>query len=354
MEQGNKHFNQFEFAIAENNYRSAIKENPRSVEARVGLARIELLKEHYEQGLRFINEALEIQPSNAEALALKGVSFMQKREWESAVSFLEKARHADPKLEFIYVNLATSYRELDRLKEAEKAARKAIEINPDNFQAHSELGHILVKTGKIKAGMKEMNIAVRINPLFIQGYLVLAHFYAISGKIEYAIQVCKKALMLNPAAIILREMLAGYYAVKGDFEKSYMVTVYIALERNEERDWLSVGNLAIATGRFERAEEAYQKVLQIDPHGWDAHYNLGELYLTAKLYDKAKQQYALAIEKDGASYKPFNGMGLFLLNIERNPEEAKKCFERALEIAPHQKEPRQNMELALVSIGKQN
>lgn len=350
MEEGKTYLNKFQFVPAEHSFQQALNQDPHSAEARVGLARIQLLKEQTEEGVRFLNEALEIQPSNAEALALKGISFMQKKDWKSAVTFLEKAREADPKLELIYVNLAKGHRELGHPAEAVESARKAVKLNPENYQAHSELGHALVMMKKVKAGIKEMNAAIRINPLFIQGYVVLGHFYAAAGKVDVAIQVCRKGLRLNPIAIILREMLAGFFAVKGDFQRAYLERIYIALTRNDDRDWLAVGNLAVATGKFERAEEAYQKALQVNSGGWEGHFNLGELYLAARLNDKAKEQYRLAIEKDGKSFKPYNAMGLYLLDIENNKEEAKKYFIRALEIAPNQKEPMLNLAITYAEL----
>src|SRR5215510_8250211 len=81
IEQGNAYLNKFQLVPAKDSFREALTNDPRSAEARVGLARIQLLREQTEEGVRLINEALEIQPANADALALKGISFMQKEDW---------------------------------------------------------------------------------------------------------------------------------------------------------------------------------------------------------------------------------------------------------------------------------
>lgn len=346
IEEGKQLLNKLQFSPAENSFEKALKQNPRSVDARIGLARIRFVKEEIEPGVRFINEALEIQPENAEALSLKGVASMQKQAWKEAVTYLEKARQADPKLKMTYVNLAKSHRKLGNFKEAEAAAHTAIKLNPGNYQAHSELSAILLKTKRMKAGIEEMIEAIRINPLYVRGYLLIGRIYQASGKVDLSIRLYKSGLKLNPLATLLREELAGAYTFKGDFKNAYKQAVYIGVTRNSDADWLRVGICAIAFGQFKKAEKAFNKTLEINSNSWEAHYNLAELYSAAKLYKRAKEQYLLAIEKDGKNFKPLNGLGRLLLMVDRDAEEAKKCFITALELAPAQKEPMLNMALS--------
>ncbi|MCI0415220.1 tetratricopeptide repeat protein [bacterium] len=347
IEQGKQELNNLQFMAAGNAFEKALKKDPQSVDARIGLARIRMLKEERKEGARLVEEALKLAPQNAEALALKGVTCMQSKAWKEAVLYLEKAGDADPNLEMTYVNLSKCHRKLGNWKAAEDAARKAIQLNSKSYQAHAELSVVLVKTKRVAAGIKEMIEAIRINPLFLRGYLSLGRLYQLAGKMDLAIRLYENGLKHNPAATPLREELAGAYAFQGDFHSAYRQAVLIAIRRGNDSDWLRVGNCALAIGQFEKADQAFLKSLQKNADSWEAHYNLGELYFTAKLYEKAKEHYRKAIEKDGKSYKPFNGIGLLLLVGERNSAEAQKYFLRALELAPGRKEPLLNMALAL-------
>ena len=350
IDQGKQELKTLQFTHAENTFQKALKTDSHSVDARIGLGRIRLLKGEHKEGEGLIEEALKLAPQNAEVLALKAVVCMKNKDWKQAVLQLEKAIRVDPKLEMVYVNLAKSHRKLGNFQAAEDAARKAIQLNGKNHLAHAALGAVLMKTKRVKAGIEEMITAIRINPLYVPAYLLLGRMYQVSNKIDLAVRIYEKGLKHNPFAIPLREELAAALAFQGDFHSAYRQAVLIALKRGSEQDWLRVGNCALAIGQFEKAEKTFQKALQKNVKSWEAHYNLAELYSTAKLFKKAKEHYLLAIEKDGKSFKPFNGIGWHLMVIEKKSAEAQKYFLRALELAPGQKEPLLNLALSCADL----
>ena len=346
IDQGKQELNALQFTQAENTFQNVLKTEPRSVGARIGLSRIRLLKGENKQGESLIEEALKLAPQNPEALALKGVLCMENKAWKEAILYLEKAISVDRNLEMAYVNLAKSHRKLGNLKAAEDASQKAIRLNDRNYMAHAELGLVLTKTKKAKAGIKEMIAAIRLNPLYVPAYLLLGRVYAAANKMDLAIRLYEGGLKRNPMAIPLREELAAALAFGGDFHGAYRHAVLIAIHRGSDHDWLRVGNCALATRQFEKAEKAFEKALQKNPNSWEAHYNLAELYFTAKLSKKARENYLLAIEKDGKSFKPLNGMGLLLMTMDGNFAEAQKYFVRALQLEPNRKEPLLNLALS--------
>src|SRR5262245_55443416 len=101
IDAGKNQLNNLQFSLAEKSFVTALNQYPRSVDARIELARISFIQGEPVQAANFINEVLEIQPNNAEGMALKGVSEMQKGDWKEAVEFLEKARQSDPELQMI-------------------------------------------------------------------------------------------------------------------------------------------------------------------------------------------------------------------------------------------------------------
>jgi tetratricopeptide (TPR) repeat protein len=312
-------------------------------------ARICFIKKEFEQAENLVNAVLEIQSSNAEGLALKGVSKMQKKNWKEAAEYLEKARIANPELVMTYTNLAKTYRKLGNLKQAEAVARKAIRLNPKNDQAHLQLSGILFKTKRMKDGIREVIKAIRINPHYIKGYLLIGRLYQVSRKVDRAIQIYRRGLKFNPLSLALREELVGAYMFQGEFKNAYKRSVSIAIMRNADGDWLRVGVCAVAMGHFSKAEKAFKKTLSINPNSWEAYYNLAEIYFAAKLYQKATEHYMLAFQKDNNHFEPLNGLGKLLLMVDRNPEEAQQCFMNALELSPGQKEPMLNLALAFAA-----
>jgi tetratricopeptide (TPR) repeat protein len=345
-EQGNEHLNKLQFGEAEKCFQSALKADANSIGARIGVARICILRKKNNEAENLVNDALQLAPQDADALCLRGLLYMRNEQWKEAIPYLEKARKADPKLALPLIHLARSYRKIGNLHAAEEAARNAIALNAKNAKAHAELAVVLIKSKKFSDGISEFVEAIRVNPFYIRPYLALGRLFQTAGKTELAIGLYRQGLSHNPRAIALQEELLSIYALQRNFVRAYKGAVLIALGRGTSADWLRVGNCAAAIGLNSKAEKAFKKSLEANSENWEAHYNLAELYCNAKLYDAAKAEYSRAIQLSPQNYKPHNGLGLLTLIADKNPAEAVKHFEDALKLAPQQKEPLVNMALA--------
>ena len=69
-----------------------------------------------------------------------------------------------------YTNYGLLLRELGRLEEAEKIARKAIEIKPDLASNYSNLAAILRTLGNLEEAEKILRKAIKIKPDFEKEY----------------------------------------------------------------------------------------------------------------------------------------------------------------------------------------
>ena len=89
-------------------------------------------------------------------------------------------------------------RELDKLKEAELSTRKAIKLNPNFVEAHSNLGCILSDLGKLKEAELSTRKAIELNPFFAKSYLNLGNILINIGKLTEAEFSYRKALEIDP------------------------------------------------------------------------------------------------------------------------------------------------------------
>jgi tetratricopeptide (TPR) repeat protein len=276
---------------------------------------------------------------------------METEEFGPAIEVLEQAKASDPNLQMVYFNLGKSYCEVGQFAKAEQSLRKAIAMNRDHFEAYSQLSYIQIQTGHMKEGIHSMLRAIRINPLYLKGYLILGSLYENAGKGKLVLRLYRHGLRHNPNAFPLRERLCSLYALKLDFHAAYVEALEIAKRRKNCEDFLRVGTLAVALRKFETAERAFRTSIGLSPKSWEGHYNLGELYMSAELMKEARKHYKAAVEKNHNSYKPLNGMGLFLLMVDQNYDGAIQFFKEALELAPSQAEPRFNIALAYAKKG---
>ena len=272
---------------------------------------------------------------------------MQKNEMARAIEVLEQAKVADPRLQMIFFNLGRSYQRIGNFPRAEENFRKAIEMNPDHFEAHSELGSVQAQTGRLEEGVYSILRAIRINRHFVKGYLAAGLLHEQAGKGDAAIRLYRSGLRHTPTAYPLRERLCVLYALKTDFRSAFAEALRIVKRRGLYSDYLRLGIYAVALREFETAEKAFLKSIQLNPQSWEGHYNLAELYMSAKLMDQASEQYQAAIGNNRHDrYEPLNGMGLFLLMVNEDCDGAIALLKQALDLAPNRPEPRLNLALA--------
>jgi sulfatase modifying factor 1 len=97
--------------------------------------------------------------------------------------------------------------------------------------------------------------------------------------------------------------------------------------------WLILGRAYTYEGRYNAAEEAFQKGLQLDPRSLDARLLLGGLYLSRGLLEKAEEQYDEALKLKPKSYDANVGRGRVAAR-RMKLDDAEKYLKTAGEVRP--------------------
>ncbi len=87
-------------------------------------------------------------------------------EQEEAEKFIRKAIELNPNLANAHSNLGVILKDLGKLKEAEASQRKAIELKPDFAMAHSNLGNILRDLGNLDKAEISITKAIELKKNF--------------------------------------------------------------------------------------------------------------------------------------------------------------------------------------------
>ena len=93
---------------------------------------------------------------------------------EEALECLDRALKLEPDLLEALNNRVAALYELGRFKDAELAARAAIESNPGVAALHVNLGNVLLHTGKARAAAKSFRKALECDPAFPEAHMNLA------------------------------------------------------------------------------------------------------------------------------------------------------------------------------------
>jgi serine/threonine-protein kinase len=112
----------------------------------------------YENALREFNRALELQPNNALARQWCAYVYRRRGEWERSLADFQRAQELDPRDAEIPANIGSTYLELRLWKEAERAALRALGIDPQNMVAAvSLLLTRLCATGDVESARRALD-----------------------------------------------------------------------------------------------------------------------------------------------------------------------------------------------------
>jgi predicted O-linked N-acetylglucosamine transferase (SPINDLY family) len=213
-------------------------------------------------------EILKIDPTNADALHLRGIVAYQTQNHQYAVDLIRKAIELYPHNAAFFFNLGLALNELNQVREAASSYDKAIDINPDFTDAYYNRGVISEKLNQLEAALTSYDKVIDIKPDHASGYLSRGLVLHKLKQIEAAIASYDKAI-----------------AIKPDFADAY----------------LSRGNALQELKRHEEAVASFDKAIDINPDFAEAYYNQGNALRELKQFEAASACYenALSLNPDG-------------------------------------------------------
>lgn len=164
-------------------------------------------------------EALEKQMKEQEAALKKnkerneafqaGMTALEAKQWDTAITSLEKAGEVDPTQYAIFANLGDAYfgragtksgadRDAD-IQKGSEAYGKAIALKPTDAGLHNNFGGALAKVKKFSEAQAEMTKAAELDPAGAAKYYYnLGAILTNSGQSEPAVESFKKAIATDP------------------------------------------------------------------------------------------------------------------------------------------------------------
>lgn len=149
------------------------------------------------------------------ALALE---YLEKGEYDKAVSFYEKFYRNQPEVKEYYKNYLVCLEALNDQKTAEKVIRKQVKDFPLELSYRIDLGQFYRKNNEPKKAQAEFDEALKIAPLSPGKIEELGSCFLLAGETDYAIQAYitgKKKIPGNFYSFNYR--LAELYALKGQY-----------------------------------------------------------------------------------------------------------------------------------------
>lgn len=270
------------------------KKFPNDLEGMVVLGTSFRANKKYSEGIIILSEALKSEPENVTALVNRGLIYLALKKHHEALQDLEKAFKLRPHLKQIWDLLITLELEFERFVEAKSILQQIIERSPENPKYLFVLGNCNLHLNEFHDAEIAFKRALDINSNFCEAHTNLGVSLKEQGKIAEAISSYRRALNINPE---FHEALSNLgIALKEEGQLEQAVEAYhkaLEIRPNSASILTNLGVVFLLQGKLKDAILMHENALQIDPKSAEAFTNLG-----ISLNNAGKQIEAIAAFKN--------------------------------------------------------
>jgi TolB-like protein len=225
--------------------------------------------EGFNNALKFLNEAIELDPEFSLAYAeiaftyvLMGwfcLTLVNDKLKEKIIFYAEKALKLDRNGSDAYIALALAWELIDNNQiKAEEFARKATHLNPGSSEAMLEYGFILGRMGQFKSAMEKMESAIILDPLSIMAHNGIGYLLYYQGHFKSAIKRMRYILDMDPNFFPAKFIISLSLTELEDYEEALK-----ELENCPQTYLTVISHRGYIYAKMNRQEEAFRNIEEI-------------------------------------------------------------------------------------------
>lgn len=162
-----------------------------------------------------------------------------------------------------------------KFSEADRLAIQAMEMLPNDSEAHYQGGSAWFRAGELARAMASYQRAAELDPESAQAHFGMGLVSAESGDFSVAVQHYRRAAELKPEFLDIEFNLGRAYEMSGEFSLAKQQYAYcIELNSQFSMAYNAMGTVYGRQGDLQTAKEWFRKALRIDPQNRDATTNL--------------------------------------------------------------------------------
>ncbi len=229
------------------------------------------------------------------AYVSRGVSWAEKGQWDRAIQDLQKAHALDPANAEVLIDLCLAYTEKKDFENALLYGQRAVEFSRVKAGAYHALGLALEGLGENSKAESAYKEGIAKDPSNADLYLTLGNLYGKQKDFDRALAAYEEVVRLSPKNNFAYSNIAYVYETLGDAAKA-MEALLRATTANprDEVVWYDLGAGYSKRREWANAIDCYKKSLGLSPKFYKACISLalayekqGDLKAASEYYVKA-------------------------------------------------------------------
>ncbi len=298
-------------------------ETPDSLSAWRLLAQIAFAEEKFDESLKLLENIALRDPSNIEARLLQAQVWMAKGDAKKALDILENLDASFPRFPPIKYQLARAYLQENNTAQAIAVLNQAIATSPDYVEAILLLAEINLKGDNAQEVVTSMLGLLKKRPDLVQAQMLLAQAYQSLERIDDATALFReqvKASPQNPQPHLLLGLVLARQDKAEEARKAFETAQQLAPDSLLPVSQLI--DLDIRNKDFDAALRRAKEQLQKTPSSSGAYFLEGKVYAAQAKWDNAEAALLKALELDPKSSSTYDLLVSTYLAAGRFPQAA--------------------------------
>jgi len=272
-----------------------------------------------------------------------GAVLKQQGRQEEALEPLSRAVELMPENAEAHFNLGNCLLEQARFTDAEPCYRRALNFKRDYLPAHFNLGNVLQQQGRFAEAELSFLAALSIKPDFADARRNLGIVQSEQGHSDKAESSFRELLKLTPDDALTHGNLANILlAQKRTSEAESAYRRALQLQPSLPEAHFNLANFLYGEGRNSEAETCYRNALDLRPDFAAAHLKFGDLLLEQERLTEAEAAFRFAIEALPNLADAWSHLGVALRGQGRYTE-AETYYRQALALMPDYADAHNNL-----------
>lgn len=251
----------------------------------------------YEKAISSLHEALKCTNDELDVIYMNlAIEHQNLEQYNDAIAYLQQALDTNPLNEDALYELAYCYELTKNYEEAVTTFKRLIDKTPYNGHAWFNLGAAYQALGAYDKALTAFDYVILIDEQFHAAYFNKANVLVRLERHGEAIDLYKRALAFDILDSLIYFYIGDCYDHIGDF-KNALVNFEKSLKKDETmaEAWIGASSALDELGRELEALEYARKALQLDPENGDYHCFLAGLQMKYDLLVESAESFESAI-----------------------------------------------------------
>ncbi len=342
-----------DFRLAEKAFKKAYGLEPKNVEAVLGLAWVANSNHDFEQGVRWAEQALELNPNAKDAFALLGDVAVEMGKYDEAIEHFQDALDVRADLS-TYSRAAHVLWLTGNTNQAHHLMRQAIKSGgpyPENEAwCRAELAMMLLKTGSLPSARQEAEAALSLAPKNPRVLVAMGRVFQYEGKYKEAIESFEASVSVTLTHDALAPLATLYRLTGKDVQAEKQVEKVVQFHTGSANHhhgaeshshgeghshassqlalFLAENDtqLPLALSQAKEAYKAFPNIYAADALAW-CHYQAGD-------FKQAQRSISRALRHGTPDPKLYFHAGM-IAQAEGRENDSRKLISKALSLSPN-------------------